>query len=587
MNRILINHIGYDTDATKTAVFEGAKGMDVKSFSVIRVKDGETVYSGTPVEVGEVDNWQTGYYYTMRFDALKADGEYYISLLADGKEYRSFPFRIAHNLLEMRTISHAGYYFKAQRATGEFEAGDRALPFRGDRPGCQDVRGGWFDATGDIGIHLSHLSHTTYFNPQQAAFSAYAFFKFHDLLEESRYPYYTYLKRRMLDEAMYGADFIMRMRAPSGTFLRSKGRTDAFLPLQTSRFINYEYRQPKTRKGGGVLDGFDEIKDENYEVSFRSGGGYAIATLAYAARTSFPSDYPKEEYLKAAISAYNYLEQNNERYTNDGKWNLIDEYCALDALVELYKTTREWDYMRKAGKMAERIMNRYVPIDDTMGYLSVNGTKRPFFHAADAGMPVVNLLNYYNIEIDENLRARVLDIVTKLMRHELAVTKEVNNPFGYARQLIQDGKGRIETRFFYPHDVETAPWWQGENARIASLSTAARYLTYYTDCEEFKAELNKYADDQINWILGLNPYDSCMMEGAGRNTNEYFFEARRDFIHCPGGIVNGITGGLEDEEHGIAFITEPTDEIKDNWRWAEQWIPHATWYLYALTMKKI
>lgn len=589
MVKILTNHIGYDMNTTKSAVIQGTKELKPKSFAVVCYETGETVYTGTPVEVGEVDNWQTGYYYTISFDSVRTEGQYYITVKAGEEEYRSFPFEIAPNLLELRTLSDAAYYFKAQRPTGEFEAADRALPFRGDREGCQDVRGGWYDATGDIGIHLSHLSHTSYFNPQQAAFSAYAFFKVHDLMEESQYPYYTYLKRRMLDEGMYGADYLMRMRTPSGTFFRSKGRKDAFLPmgpLQTSRFIAYEYRQPKSRKGGGVLEGFDEIKDENYECSFRSGGGYAIAALAYAARTVFPSEFPKEEYIKAAIDAYYYLEANNERYTNDGKWNLVDEYCALDALVEIYKTTREWDYMRKAKDMAERIMGKYVAVDDNMGYLSVNGTNRPFFHAADAGMPIVNLLNYVNIEIDKEARTKALEIATKLMRHELAVTKAENNPFGYARQLIQDGKGKIETRFFYPHDVETAPWWQGENARIASLATAARYMTYHTDDDAFKTELCKYADDQINWVLGLNPYDSCMMQGEGRNTNAYFYEVRKDFIHCPGGIVNGITGGLKDEEHGIAFVMKPDDEIKDNWRWAEQWIPHATWFMYAIAMKK-
>ncbi|MCX7747823.1 MAG: glycoside hydrolase family 9 protein [Clostridia bacterium] len=589
MVQILTNHIGYNKDATKTAVFQATKEIQPETFFVVRYKDSEVVYTGTPIEVGEVDNWQTGYYYTLRFDDLEAEGEYYISINVNNKEYKSFPFKIENNLLEIKTLSSAAYYFKAQRATGEFEAADRALPFAGDREGCQDVRGGWYDATGDIGVHLSHLSHTTYFNPQQAAFSAYAFFKINDLLEESQYPYYTYLKRRMLDEAMYGADFIMRMRAESGTFLRSKGRKDAFLPmgpLATSRFIAYEYRKPGARKGGGVLDGFDEIKDENYETSFRSGAGYAIATLAYAARTIFPGDYSKEEYIKAAVDAYEYLEKNNERYTNDGKWNLVDEYCALDALVELYKTTRQWDYMRRAKVMSDRVIDKYIAIDENMGYLSVDGTKRPFFHAADAGMPVVNLLNYYHIEIDSDQKSKVLDIAAKLMRHEIQVTGEQNNPFGYARQLIQDGKGKIETRFFYPHDVETAPWWQGENARIASLATAARYMTYHTKDEKFKLALKKYADDQINWILGLNPYDSCMMEGAGRNTNPYFFEKRKDFIHCPGGIVNGVTAGLHDEEHGIEFIMEPTDEIVDNWRWAEQWIPHASWYMYALAIRK-
>lgn len=587
MIQILTNHLGYDADSTKTAVFQAEKGIVAESFSVIDRQTEKVVYTGTPIECGEVDNWQTGFYYTMSFDELKTEGEYFISLITGEKVYDSFPFKIEYNLLEMKAISAAGYYFKAQRPTGEFEAADRSLPFRGEREGRFDVRGGWYDATGDIGIHLSHLSHTSFFNPQQAAFSAYAFFKFHDLLEESKYPYYTYLKRRMLDEAMYGADFIMRMRAPSGTFFRSKGRMDAFKPVNTSRAISFEYRKPKTRKGGGVTSGFDEIKDENYETSFRSGGGYAIATLCYAARTTFPSDYSKEEYISAAISAYDYLEKNNEKYTNDGKWNLLDEYCCLDALTELYKTTREWDYMRRAGEMFSRISSKYVAVDDTMGYLSVNGTDRPFFHAADAGMPIVNLLNYYNLEIDGDLKSKALDLATRLMKHEIYVTNKVNNPFGYARQLIQDGTGKIESRFFYPHDVETSPWWQGENARIGSLSTAARYMTYHTDDEEFKASLNKYADDQINWIFGLNPYDCCMMEGAGRNNIEYFFEKRKDFIQCPGGIANGITGGLKDEEHGIEFVMKPTAETVDNWRWAEQWIPHATWLMYALAMKKI
>lgn len=585
MLKVLTNHIGYDTDATKTAVFQGEKNVPAKSFQVLSYLDDSVVFTGTPTPVGEVDNWQTGYYYTVNFDELKTDGKYYINVVTDKGEYKSFPFIIEYNVIEYKTLSSAAYYFKAQRPTGEFEAAERSLPFRGEREGRQDVRGGWFDATGDYGIHMSHLSHTTYFNPQQAAFSAYAFFKINDLLEESPYDEFTMLKRRMLDEAMYGADFIMRMRAPSGTFFRSKGRAEAFKPVNTTRIISFEYREPKTRKGGGVTEGFDEIKDVNYEVSFRSGGGYAIATLAYAARTTYPSCYAKEEYLNSAISALCYLEQNNELYANDGKWNLIDEYCYLNALLELYKTTREYDYLRRARDTVDKIVARYVSVDDTMGYLSVDGTKRPFFHAADAGMPVVNLLDYYKTEKDCTKKEAVLSLCTKLMRHELAVTAKEANPFGYARQLIQDGKGNITDRFFYPHDVETAPWWQGENARITSLSTAARLLSKQINDCDLISRLNKYADDQINWVLGLNPYDSCMMEGVGRNTNAYFFNGRHDFIHCPGGIVNGITGGLVDEEHGIDFITEWSPEVQDNWRWAEQWIPHATWYMYALAVK--
>lgn len=589
MTQIFTNHIGYDSGDTKQAVYRRKDKETPVSFSVVCDKTDTPVYTGTLTECGEVDRWETGYYYTMRFDDVQEEGVYYLTVTDDaGKTVRSYPFKIAKNLLEVSTLSAVGYYFKAQRSTGEYEAADKNLRFQGYREGTQDVHGGWYDATGDYGVHLSHLCHTSYFNPQQAAFSAYAFFKMNDLLEKAEYPYYTMLKRRILEEGMYGADFMMRMRAPSKSFFRSKGRTmDAYGPVSKMRVISCSFRNPTKRKGGGAWGDYNEVTDYDYETSFRSGGGYAIAALAYAARTTFPSDYTKEEYLNAAIESYEYLEANNEKYANDGKWNLLDEYCALEALIEIYKTTREFDYLRRAGQMADRIMDRYVAIDDTMGYLRVNDTDRPFFHAADAGMPVVNLLDYYRICRDSEKKAKVLDICERLMRHEVAVTNEVANPFGYARQLVIGGDGVKKTQFFYPHDVETAPWWQGENARIASLASAARSLSQETADEALAAALKKYADDQINWVLGLNPFDSCMLEGEGRNNIDYFFEYdRRDFIQCPGGIVNGITGGLHDE-HGIEFILKPTDEVIDNWRWGEQWIPHATWYMYALCLKKI
>ena len=587
---ILTNHIGYDCGDTKNAVYQRQSDETPVSFRVICDKTGAVCFEGAPVEAGEVDNWGTGYYYTLRFDEVKTPGQYYIEVSDNkGAVVRSYPFKIGENLLETSTLSAVGYYFKAQRSTGEYEAADRNIPFMyGKREGRVDAHGGWYDATGDYGVHLSHLSHTTYFNPQQASFSAYAFFKMNDLLEEADYPYYTMLKRRLIEEGMYGADFLMRMRAPSGNFFVTKSRTmDAYGPVASMRVLGAYHRNPTGRKGGGTWGSVDEITEYDYETSFRAGGGYAIAALAYAARVTYPSDYTKEEYLQAAVRAYDYLYANNELYANDGKWNLVDEYCALDAVIEIYKTTTEIDYLRRARALAKRIIDRYIPIDETMGYLSVNGTDRPFFHAADAGMPVVNLLNYCAVERQAEDKAAVLAVCEKLMRHELSVTNEVANPFGYARQFVEHGDGTKENQFFYPHDVETAPWWQGENARIASLAAAARSLAYYTKDADLAAALRKYADDQINWVLGLNPFDSCMLEGEGRNNIDYFFEGeRRDFIQCPGGIVNGITSALHDE-HGIAFHADATDEVNDNWRWAEQWIPHATWYMYALCMKKI
>ena len=587
---IFTNHIGYDSNDTKSAVYRVRADETPVKFNVVCDKTDAPVFEGVPVYAGEVDNWQTGCYYTLRFDEVKAKGQYYLTVTDDkGETVRSYPFKIAENLLEVSTLSAVGYSFKAQRATGEYGAADSNLRDQfGMLDGRIDAHGGWYDATGDYGVHLSHLPHTIYFNPQQASFSAYAFFKMYDLIDEAEYPYYTMFQRRLLEEGMYGADFLMRMRAPSGGIYVTKSRTmDAYGPVDEMRVLGAYQRNPKGRKGGSTWGDPNEISLYDYETSFRAGGGYAIAALAYAARFAYPSDYTKEEYLTTAITAYRHLEKNNELYTNDGKWNLVDEYCALDAVIEIYKSTKEIDYLRRARAMAKRVMDHYVPVDDTMGYLSVNDTDRPFFHAADAGMPVVNLLNYTLIERDKEAKQKAIDICEKVMRFQLHVTNKVNNPFGYARQYVQHGDGSRCDQFFYPHDVETAPWWQGENARLGSLATAARALVWQTADEELKAQLRKFADDQINWILGCNPFDACMLEGEGRNNIDYFFEGeRRDFIQCPGGIVNGITSGIHDE-HGIAFHADRSEDVPDNWRWAEQWIPHATWYMYALSMKKI
>lgn len=586
---ILTNHIGYDSADTKRAVYVQRQNERPVRFSVVCDQTGKTVYEGALLEAGEVDRWHTGYYYTMRFDEVREKGRYHITVTDDrGETVRSYPFKIDENLLEVSTLTAVGYSFKAQRATGEYEAADRNIPFQyGIIPGRIDAHGGWYDATADYGVHLSHLSHTTHFNPQQAAFSAYAFFKMNDLIEEAEYPYYTMFKRRLLEEGMYGADWLMRMRAPSGGFYVTKRRNmDAYGPVSKMRIMGAYARDPKRRKGGTTFADPSDFSLYDFEASLRAGAGYAIAALAYAGRTTYPSEHGKDDYIQAAVAAYEYLEENNHLYCNDGKWNMVDEYCALDALTEIYKTTREFDYLRRARGMACRLMARYVPVDEHMGYLAVNDEGRPFFHASDAGMPVVNLLNYALIEKQKEARDKAIDLCERVMRYQLHVTQDAVNPFGYARQYVQHGDGRREVQFFYPHDVETAPWWQGENARLASLATAARALSHLTQEEAFRAELCRFADDQINWILGLNPFDACMMEGEGRNHIDYFFEGdRRDFMQCPGGIVNGITGGLHDE-HGIAFYYEGDDEINDNWRWAEQWLPHATWYMYALCMKK-
>ena len=59
------------------------------------------------------------------------------------------------------------------------------------------------------------------------------------------------------------------------------------------------------------------------------------------------------------------------------------------------------------------------------------------------------------------------------LQFELAITREVANPFGCARQYVKDlGKGK-RSSFFLPHQNESGYWREGEGARLASLAAAA------------------------------------------------------------------------------------------------------------------
>jgi hypothetical protein len=179
----------------------------------------------------------------------------------------------------------------------------------------------------------------------------------------------------------------------------------------------------------------------------------------------------------------------------------------------------------------------------------------------------------------------VREAVSRSLRFELAISSEVNNPFGYARQLVRRKDGSMRSAFFFPHDTEASPWWQGENARLASLASAARMAApMFSDDPIFQSQLRTYAWNQLHWILGRNPYDTSMLIGSGHNNAAYMFFRSYKYTSAPGAVINGITSALDDED-GIAFDQGyAVTGRDDDWRWTEEWLPHAAWYLYAVSL---
>ena len=456
------------------------------------------------------------------------------------------------------------------------------------RPGNTiDAHGGWYDATGDYGKHLSHLSFSSYFNPQQISLTAWGLLKSYSLLSKKSGTDYRQYNRRLLDEAMYGMDYLVRMQAVNGSFYRSVSAPGPG-KLAKDRVIQPEdksYRIKQTKEQGFNNNAVDTAW-RSYQSSFRSGGGLAIAALAMASTFDTSGDFSNADYLRAAENAFGFLDKNNVSMTIDGKENIVDDYCALTAATELYKATRNKLYLAAADKRARQLMDRLNSWGKYKDYWRADDKDRPFFHPSDAGLPLVSLLCYYPYA-DSAIQKRLKQIIKRSMEFELAVTREVKNPFGYSRQLVQDTLGKRRTSFFFPHGSEASPWWQGENARLGSMAAAARMAANLFSVEKpLHDSLEQFALNQLNWILGMNPFDACMLQGAGHNNPVYGFFGTFEYTNAPGGIVNGITSGLENE-NDIDFNLSYQVTGKDyDWRWAEQWLPHATWYLLAISLNQ-
>jgi hypothetical protein len=321
-----------------------------------------------------------------------------------------------------------------------------------------------------------------------------------------------------------------------------------------------------------------------YEAGYRAGGGMSIAALALASTMPEDGDFTRAQYLEAAEEAFAFLEAHNPELLNDHKENILDDYCALMAATELYRASQKDRYRQAADKRAASLMTRLTTDGAFHDYWRADDGTRPFFHPSDAGLPVVSLLRYAEIASAAN-RQQALKAVKRSLEFELATTREVNNPFGYARQLVRMGNGQVRTAFFFPHDTEAAPWWQGEDARLGSLAAAARMAApSFADDSAFQTALQTYANDQLHWILGRNPFDSSMLMGSGHGNAPYMFFRSYKYTSAPGAIVNGITAATNDED-GIAFNEGFAVTGKDDdWRWTEEWLPHAAWYLYAVSL---
>ncbi|MBM4971625.1 glycoside hydrolase family 9 protein [Vibrio parahaemolyticus] len=558
---LLTNHIGYERLGPKKAIIQTEQPhLSSYTAQLICATSEQTVATFAVEEQGKVANWHQGYFYLIDFSSFTDSGDYFLQV----EDSRSSYFTVGEHILLNQTLSDVIHYFKSQRCGGVFDQQDRQVPVLNANQ-TVDVHGGWYDASGDVSKYLSHLSYANYLNPQQTPMVVWNILKGLSLLEGSE-DIAAFTRTRLIEEALFGADFLVRMQNEKGFFYMTV--FDKWSKDTAQREIcAYE-----TQLGH---------KFDDYQAGFRQGGGVTIAALAAASRLGVHGEYDQQKYRNAAENGYWHLTEHNTQYLNDGEENIIDEYCALLASVELFKATKETRYLEESRLWAQRLVARQMSDEQIQHFWSANQDgSRPYFHAAEAGLPGIALCEYLAIEDDSVQTESVKRIVNRACEFEIKISNKVTNPFGYPRQYVKGVNESKRDAFFVAHNNESGYWWQGENARLGSLATMAYLAQPHIASQEIQQQLSVFAQDALNWIVGLNPYDMCMLDGHGRNNPDYL--PQYGFFNAKGGVCNGITGGFEDEED-IAFNPPAQkDDMLQNWRWGEQWIPHGAWYLLAI-----
>jgi len=691
---ILVNEVGYEQSGPKRAVMQSSAAIADANAQI--VNSGGTVVATFGLGTQTSVNGWNGLYYVVDFSEFKQAGKYKLKV----GSAQSPEFSIGEKILQAETGAFQIGFFNKMRNTDE---GDRNLGIYGGTS-TQNIYGGWWDATGDPGKHLSHLSYANYFNPQQIPLVVWS------LLHASELQPSVY-GQAAKDEAAWGADYLLRSLSAAGYFYMS---------------VFDEWGQG--HREICAWSGEKGIRSAAYQSAMREGGGVSIAALARASKASISKDSSSAQYLAGAKRAYAHLKANPTAYQDDNTENIIDDYTGLLAATELYNATDEEQYLTDANTRAQSLLSRQS--DEGWFYTIKKSGKneRPFYHAADEGLPVVALARYLEICKPENNQA-IRSAIKKNLQWYAKITYERANPFEYAKMYGDASSGsnpgeidialgksasasqsqdnfppekafngsksnnddrwssyvsgaasndnqwirvdlesvykvnkvilnwenaygtkyNIETsldgnswaivaeitnnssgekihsfeakearyvrmygktraleyggfslfnfkvygeqlnqqpstphnaRFFMPHDNETKYWWQGENARIASLSAAFIIGAPFAGSNYWADTLFSMATAQLDWILGKNPFGVSMMFGFGAK-NYPNYPATRGLANIKGGICNGITG--KDGNESAPEWKPYGDGEWQNWRWIEQWLPHNAWYLIAIS----
>ena len=530
-----VNHVGYTPDAGKVCVIP-AGGEE--TFEVVEATANRVVFSGTLKETtGDFGTYRTG-----DFSAVANPGYYYVRTASE----RSYPFVISENVYD-DALQKIVSYFAKQRCgasgTGYFSPCHTDDGVRIDNGKHIDVTGGWHDASdlrkwvvatiyGIIGLaRVSDVLHPDWDDG------------------------------KILGELKWGNKYFLSMQEQEGYIMDFIGG-------------DVIYNPDNNRWTDNVIGTGDDRLIQTRPVG-PTGQYNFITSQALVSRFSRGQDpgYSKQ-CLEAGLRCLDWCLANNI-----GR-GYVDLGAAIEACVELYKTTQGQKYRDLAAQFAKRLsaLQYREAIGDKVQisgfYMTPGGKQTPDKDIWQGCMQLMGLADLVTLFPDHPDVPEWKNAIRLYAEEYLAKMASLNNfgivPYGlFAGE--DPGGNRIIGGYYYRYFFEPDQgWWVGNNALVASagvgLLKAAKILGNTT--------LASLAQRQLDWILGVNPFNASTIDGVGYNQPQHFIG--RQFYpftpHIDGAVMNGIGG----------FKNDMPDIKPGSYHTCEFWTPMVAYTMWLM-----
>ena len=514
--QIAYSHSGYQLNSRKIAI---VNQPNATRFKIIDQKSGMIAFEG-PVKVVESP---IGSFQVMDFSSLTKEGLYSISL----ENLNTKPFVISDYAWES-SIWKSINFFYCERCGIEIPGVHRVC--HGDwqlKNGDESIicNGGWHDA-GDLSQGIINTSE-----------AVSTFLSLAERLRENNEN--QELAEHLIEEAEWGLDWVLRT-----TFHNGYRFVWATMGLWTD----------------GILGNNDDISAEAVKTPGIS--LYAVIAEAVAARILKEKNPNKAKYAaKMANEDFNFA---LEGLKDMNKVSLFDASLAADAAIEMYRLTGNKEYTDIAFQYANHILKcQQIELLSELnkpitGFFYTDTSHKRMVHQVHGGQeedPIIVLTKlcelfpehpdwmkwYGSVAVYSDYFQKQMSKFTfpyNFLPNSLYCLDEVND---FAPENQKNVKEQISNGFNVGGDyfvrmfpVNPNSTFRGNYNTVLSQTKALSVASQLRK----NPELLRLCDDQLHWIVGLNPFTQSAMYGEGYNCSSLYSP-------MSGNIVGALPVGLK------------------------------------------